>query len=256
MSDPPVFWRPVDMAHTALLLTDVQEQVLSRMTPGVQKTYVETIKGILDHFRSQITVRRRAQKPISTTTPDNPMSRNEGIPLIIHHLIPMGHNSHAWISPYNKIFSTWASKRLGGLQLPPGATDPETPWFAIPDALKPPPPPPSSDEALEAGAGAGAGAGWNVDEVVLGKIRVSSFSDSVLLGYLRARDIKHVVLCGLSTDGAVLSSVRAGADLDFHIIVPRDGCWGAEEEVHELVMEKLIGRFADVVGVEDVLRLV
>ena len=103
--------------------------------------------------------------------------------------------------------------------------------------------------------------------MVLGKTRVGSFSDSVLLGYLRARDVRHVVLCGLTTDGAVLSSVRGGADLDFHVVVVREGCWSAAEDreeeeegqgegVHGFVLRRLVGRFADVVGVEDVLGLV
>jgi nicotinamidase-related amidase len=165
---PSPFWRSIDIAHTALLLTDVQEQIFFHMPPEAQKTYIETIKTILDHFRSQIAA-RRAKKESATA---DPMAPNKGIPMIIHHLIPVGQNSHAFISPYNKINSTWATKRLSGVQLPPGAADPNTPWFAIPEALKP-------------------AKGWSVDEVVLGKTRVGSFGDSVLLGYLRARDIKR-----------------------------------------------------------------
>lgn len=227
------FWRPVDLTHTALLLADVQDQIFTHMPPDAQKTYLSTVKAILDHFRTQIQS-RRAEK--AAHLPD-PLAPNDGIPLIIHHLIPVGQNAHAFISPYNKINSTWATKRLAGIALPAGAANPETPWFVIPEALKPV-------------------QGWNVDEVVLGKSRVGSFSDSMLLGYLRARDVKHVVLCGLTTEGAVLSSVRGGADLDFHVIVVREGCWSGETGVGEFVLERLVGRFADVVGVEDVLGLV
>jgi nicotinamidase-related amidase len=232
MSTPFPFWRSVDISHTALLLTDIQEQILFRMPPDAQQTYLETVKAIIDHFRTQVST-RRAQKSDSS----NPMAPNQGIPMVIHHLVPVGQNSHAFISPYNKINSTWATKRISGMQLPSGAADPNTPWFAIPDALKPP-------------------KGWNIDEVVLGKTRVGSFMDSTLLGYLRARDIKHVVLCGLTTEGAVLSSARGGADLDFHVIVPREGSWSGEEGVHGSIMGKLMERFCDVVGVEDVLGLV
>jgi hypothetical protein len=46
------------LAHKALLLTDVQEQIFFRMPPEAQKTYLETVKRILDHFRSQIAARR------------------------------------------------------------------------------------------------------------------------------------------------------------------------------------------------------
>jgi nicotinamidase-related amidase len=165
------FWRSVDMAHTALLLTDVQEQIFFHMPPEAQKAYLETVKRILDHFRSQIAA-RRAEKENAKASSVDPMAPNEGIPMIIHHLVPVGQNSHAFISPYNKINSMWATKRLSSVQLPPGAADPNTPWFAIPEVLKP-------------------AKGWSVDEVVLGKTRVGSFGDSVLLGYLRARDVKR-----------------------------------------------------------------
>jgi len=170
-STPSPVWRSVDMAHTALILTDVQEQIFFHMPPEAQKMYLETVKRILDHFRSQIAA-RRAEKENAKAGSTDPMAPNEGIPMIIHHLVPVGHNSHAFISPYNKINSTWATKRLSGVQLPPGAADPNTPWFAIPEVLKP-------------------AKGWSVDEVVLGKTRVGSFGDSVLLGYLRARDVKR-----------------------------------------------------------------
>jgi hypothetical protein len=113
------------MAHTALLLTDVQEQIFFHMPPETQKTYLETVKRILDHFRSQIAA-RRAEKENAKAGSVDPMAPNEGIPMIIHHLIPVGQNSHAFVSPYNKTNSTRAMKRLSGVQLPPGAADPNT----------------------------------------------------------------------------------------------------------------------------------
>ena len=204
------------------------------MPPEAQTAYPLTVKAVLEHFRTQISV-RRAEKSKSAST--NPMAPNDGIPLIVHHLIPIGQNAHAWISPYNKLNSSWAANRLASVQLPPGAADPETAWFAIPAALRP-------------------GSGWNVDEVVLGKTRVGSFSDSTLLGYLRARNVKHVVLVGLTTEGAVLSSVRGAADLDLHVVVVKEGCWSGEEGLQDFVLGRLVERFADVVGVGDVLGLV
>ena len=93
------------MAHTALLLTDIQEQIFLRMPPDAQKAYLETVKRILDHFRSQIAARRAGKENAKAGSVD-PMAPNEGIPMIIYHLIPVGQNSHAFISPYNKINST------------------------------------------------------------------------------------------------------------------------------------------------------
>lgn len=91
------------MAHTALLLTDAQEQIFFKMPTDAQKTYLETLKTILDYFRTQIQSRRTAKARESS---QDELAPNAGIPLIIHRLIPVGLNAHAFISPYNKINST------------------------------------------------------------------------------------------------------------------------------------------------------
>ena len=128
-------------------------------------------------------------------------------------------------------------QRMKSAPLPPTAKDPNTPWFAIPPSLVPP-------------------AGWNEDEILLPKIQPSCFGSSDLVKYLAARDIKHVVLVGLTTEGSVLSSVRHGSDLDFHVIVPREGVWCDDAELGEVVLQKLIPRFADVVSLKDVAGLI
>ena len=53
----------------------------------------------------------------------------------------------------------------------------------------------------------------------------------------------------------MLSSVRGGADLDFHVIVPRDGSW-TEPKLYDFIMDNLLDRFSDVIKIEDVLGLV
>jgi hypothetical protein len=43
--------------------------------------------------------------------------------------------------------------------------------------------------------------------------------------------------------------------LDFHIICPREGIIDDDKEVNDLLMEKVLPKFVDVVGVHDVLAL-
>ena len=224
------FWRPVDMGRTALLLSDVQSQLVAHMPEGERTSYLANVGRVLQHFRTQI-ADRRASRPFSALAP------NDGIPLIIHHVVPFGINSNAFISPYNKL-NTWAVQRMNaGAKLPPSSTDPNMPVYAIPDTVRPP-------------------NGWSADEVLLSKIAPGCFMNSDLLTYLRARDIRHVVIVGLTTEGSVLSSVREASDLDFHAIVLEDACWADEREVHEFVMKRLLPRFADVVSVADMELLV
>jgi len=224
------FWRPVDMSRTALVLSDVQSQLVAHIPEDQRRPYLTKVVQVLQHFRTQIEHRR-------ATIPFDALAPNDGVPLIVHHVVAFGTNSNAFISPYNKL-NTWALRRMQGsnAKLPPSAADPNTPLYAIPDAIKPP-------------------NGWNVDEVLIGKIAPGSFMNSDVLAYLRARDIRHVVILGLTTEGSVLSSVREASDLDFHAIVPKDACWADEEEVHEFVMEKLLSRFADVISVADMGKL-
>jgi nicotinamidase-related amidase len=224
------FWRPVDMSRTALLLSDVQSQLVAHMPEDQRSPYLTRVVQVLQHFRTEID-HRRANLPFNALAP------NDSVPLIIHHVVAFGINSNAFISPYNKL-NTWALRRMqaSDAKLPPSAADPNTPLYAIPDAIKPP-------------------NGWNVDEVLIGKIAPGSFMNSDVLAYLRARDIRHVVILGLTTEGSVLSSVREASDLDFHAIVPKDACWADEEVVHEFVMGKLLPRFADVVSVDDIVTL-
>lgn len=63
------------------------------------------------------------------------------------------------------------------------------------------------------------------------------------------------MLCGLTTCGSILGSARLGADLDFHIIVPKEGVMDDDEEVNNFLLEKVLPRFVDVVDMKDVEEL-
>lgn len=79
-------------------------------------------------------------------------------------------------------------------------------------------------------------------DVVVVKRRVSAFSGSDLEVILRAQEIKHLVLAGISTSGVVLSTVREAADKDYKITVLADLCADFDEEVHNILMEKVFPR--------------
>lgn len=89
------------------------------------------------------------------------------------------------------------------------------------------------------------------NEVVVTKRRVSAFSGSDLEVVLRAFNIQHIILTGVSTSGVVLSTVREAADKDYRITVLSDGCGDREEDVHQLLMTKVFPRQADVLTVDE-----
>ncbi|WP_345762605.1 cysteine hydrolase family protein [Diaminobutyricibacter sp. McL0608] len=89
------------------------------------------------------------------------------------------------------------------------------------------------------------------DEIVVRKSRVGAFSTTDLREQLLARGVDTLVLCGISTSGVVLSTVRDGADHDFRIVVLEDGCFDRDPEVHRVLTEKIFPRQAEVVSIDD-----
>ena len=81
-------------------------------------------------------------------------------------------------------------------------------------------------------------------EIVVTKRRVSAFAGSDLDMILRSSAVDELVLCGISTSGVVLSTLRQAADLDYRLTVLADACADRDEEVHRVLTEKVFPRQA------------
>ena len=88
-------------------------------------------------------------------------------------------------------------------------------------------------------------------EPIVTKRRVSAFTGSDLEVLLRAGDVEELVLCGISTSGVVLSTLRQAADQDYGLTVLRDACADGDEEVHRVLIEKVFPRQAEVLDVAE-----
>jgi nicotinamidase-related amidase len=86
-------------------------------------------------------------------------------------------------------------------------------------------------------------------EMVVTKRRVSAFTGSDLEVILRGHKIEHLVLTGVATSGAVLSTVREAADKDYRLTVLSDGCADLDPEVHTVLVNKVFPRQAEVMTV-------
>lgn len=84
------------------------------------------------------------------------------------------------------------------------------------------------------------------DDVIITKRRVSAFYGTDLEIVLRCHGADHLVIAGVATSGAVLSTIRHAQDMDFRITVLRDLCMDRDEEVHEVLMDKVFGRKCEV----------
>jgi nicotinamidase-related amidase len=224
------FYIPVDLSHTALLLSNVQEQILQRFSAEITDKYLSNILSLLTLFREEISRRRNNQKE------NSPPTGFDNVPLIVHHVLPFGINANGFVSPYNKL-SIWLKELQESGFFMSSPSDPNHPHYAIPEILK-----------LKEGWG-------SKNEIILSKIQTGCFSSSDLLAYFSARGIRHVILCGLTTSGSILGSGRLGADLDFHIVMPREEVMDDEVEVSEFLLERVLPRFVDVVDTTDVEEL-
>lgn len=83
-------------------------------------------------------------------------------------------------------------------------------------------------------------------DIVVTRSRVSAFSGTDLETILRAKNVDHLVLTGLSTSGVVLSTLRAAVDKDYVLTVLSDLCADRDEEVHRVLTQKVFPRHADV----------
>jgi nicotinamidase-related amidase len=89
-------------------------------------------------------------------------------------------------------------------------------------------------------------------DVVVVKHRVGAFLGTDLDMVLRAQRIETLVLLGIATSGVVLSTLRHGADADYGIVVVKDCCADADDEVHRVLTEKVFVRQATVVSADEI----
>jgi nicotinamidase-related amidase len=81
------------------------------------------------------------------------------------------------------------------------------------------------------------------DEVIVTKHRVGAFMGTDLEMVLRSNDVDTLVMCGITTSGVVLSTLRYAADCDYKIIVLGDCCSDTDAGVHAILLEKVFPLF-------------
>lgn len=88
-------------------------------------------------------------------------------------------------------------------------------------------------------------------DIIVNKKRISAFSGSDLEIILRSKNISHLVLTGIATSGVVLSTLREAFDKDYQLTVLSDGCVDSDEEVHQVLTNKIFPKQAEVMTIDD-----
>ncbi|MFE4331598.1 cysteine hydrolase family protein [Streptomyces sp. NPDC056831] len=93
-------------------------------------------------------------------------------------------------------------------------------------------------------------------DLTVRKIRFSAFvGDTDLRAELHARDVDTLVLAGLSTSGVVLTTLRQAADEDYRLFLLADATADPDPEVHQVLMEKVFPRQAEIIATADLAEL-
>ncbi|KAI0523694.1 Isochorismatase-like protein [Xylaria bambusicola] len=89
------------------------------------------------------------------------------------------------------------------------------------------------------------------DDIHIKKRRVSALYGTDLDIVLRSSGIEKIIVAGLATSGAVLSTVRQAFDMDYEITVLADLCADTQPEVHETLLGKVLSKQATVVNADE-----
>src|SRR5438552_14591002 len=56
---------------------------------------------------------------------------------------------------------------------------------------------------------------------------------------LRNRGVKNLIICGLTTDVCVFSTLKSAIDRGYDCLLVRDACAAASEDLHEMVVKSI-----------------
>ena len=95
------------------------------------------------------------------------------------------------------------------------------------------------------------------DDYYIPKYRWSAFFQTYLDLALRARGIDTLIISGGSTDVGVTSTVYAGRDLDYNMIVVSDACGTSHDQrAHDTLMQMIFPRMSRVRTTDQVIAMI
>ncbi|KUL48526.1 MULTISPECIES: cysteine hydrolase family protein [Streptomyces] len=92
-------------------------------------------------------------------------------------------------------------------------------------------------------------------DIVVRKIRYGGMSTTDLDQQLRERGITTLVVSGISTSGAVLSTVIDAADRDYQLYVLSDGVADPDTEVHNVLLHRVFPSRAHIIDTTELRAL-
>lgn len=89
------------------------------------------------------------------------------------------------------------------------------------------------------------------DDHIVDKTRHSAFFGTELESILHGLGVDTLIVCGVTTNVCVESTVRDAFARDFHVLVPADGTAAPTAELHEIGLRNIAFAFGDVTTVAE-----
>jgi nicotinamidase-related amidase len=89
------------------------------------------------------------------------------------------------------------------------------------------------------------------NDIVVVKRRISAFAGTDLQVVLNGQGVDSLIICGLSTSGAVLSTTRQAADMDYVLTLLADLCLDKDANVQKVVVEDILSRQATITTADE-----
>lgn len=92
-------------------------------------------------------------------------------------------------------------------------------------------------------------------ELEIHKHRYSAFTATNLDLLLRARDIRTIIVTGVSTNVCVETTFRAGFELGYAVVVPPETCASWDQDLHDAALANVRHRFGVTPPLQDILTI-
>lgn len=90
------------------------------------------------------------------------------------------------------------------------------------------------------------------NDLLLNKLTIGGFNSSSLYNVLINSGMSRLLVCGVSTNSCVESTVRGAADRHFEVLVVEDACGAAAMNLHDASIAIMRDQFADIITTDDV----
>jgi nicotinamidase-related amidase len=94
------------------------------------------------------------------------------------------------------------------------------------------------------------------DEPVFEKQWASGFFKTVLDDYLKKEGVDSLVVTGLTTSGCVRATAVDGLQHEYKVVIPAEAVGDRNEEAHRANLFDLNAKYADVLNLKEVLKLI